>query len=467
MIQTFSALKKIVSTKNIVRIKFYSIFCIVASILEVATLLTIGPVIESLVSSSSRPINTDITSTLDSSNDVYIIFLVLIISVTLSRITILYFQTRLAFNFGAEVQQSVVSKVLSEPWLYEHLSSSDLISLSAVKSERVIRETALQFLMIINSSFTILAVILGLLIANVKITTIAVLSIGLTYASIMWGFKLWISIASKKIAKLQDLNILRLEDIYKTKFEINLYKKVRTFYANLNHIVKDYRRTQSFVHMLTAAPRFLIEGIALSGFILLVLLTDGINGNTELIGFIGVLALSAQRLMPMVQVIYAGRTAISGNSYAVQEFIDILQTKKCDDLIELQDKFYSIEFIDLNITGCDYVKLSPINFYAKAGDLVIIKGESGIGKSTFFKLIMGGSDLSASGIIKINNQIVDLESISIRKQIAYVPQNVSLLRQSLNDNISLSLDQEKIDKSSLLNAIKTVDLLPLIEMDSF
>ena len=100
-----------------------------------------------------------------------------------------------------------------------------------------------------------------------------------------------------------------MEDAFNSKFELNLYYKSKSFEDNIQDIVLTLG-LQSLVHFNGLTPRFLIEGIALTALILFFLFSDNASG---FLGFIGVLALSAQRLMPLVQVIYAGRTAMAGN----------------------------------------------------------------------------------------------------------------------------------------------------------
>lgn len=466
MIKTYAQIKNLASQDALKKIKVYVFLCILASVLEAFVILQIGPVIESLISLPSG-VAEGIHASGENDNYIYYLFLGLVLGVTSARIGILFLQSRIAFNLGAEVQQSVVLKVLRDPWLYEARSDSDLISLTAMKSERLIRETVLQFLMIINSCCIIFSIVLGLMLTNAVVTSIAVVSIGGTYALIVAVSRLWIARASRKIAKAQDLNNSLLEDVFKAKLEINLYSRASGFYLNLGHVVKDYRLTQSSVHLLASWPRFLIEGFALAGFVLLIILSDGLQGNTQLMGFIGVLAFTAQRIMPLVQVMYAGKTAISGNNYAVEEFIEVLGEQAPDKLPELEDEFCSIEFTDVTILNCDFVNFEPISLIASAGDLVVIKGDSGIGKSTFLKVLLGWDDLKFAGDVSINNEVINLEKRLIRNEIAYVPQKISILSQSLDKNITLTFNQDEVDELALQKAIESTGLSLFSHLDIF
>ena len=165
LIKTYCDIKKILSTKLIFQVKCYAIMCLVGSILEAATILQVGPVIESIMTLPGS--ETKVLA--NSEHGAYFLFLILVFAVTISRISILYFQAKIAFNCGAEVQQSIVSKVLEAPWMFNYISTSDLISLAAVKSERLIRESVLQFLMIIYSFMVFISMIFrGLFVKEIN-----------------------------------------------------------------------------------------------------------------------------------------------------------------------------------------------------------------------------------------------------------------------------------------------------------
>ena len=206
--------------------KIYFLICLVSSCFEALTILQIGPVMEKLLDPNN---NSKVFIGADLNINSYYLFFLLALIVTCARIYILYKQTDLAFRVGVFAQNSLVLKTLNNPWALERLSSSDFISLSAVKTERLIRETCLQFLMIINSFFIITAIIFSLFFKNPLVTLAAVFSISFIYIGIVRLFRKWRSRASNNISKLQDENIAALEDIYNARLEIGLYKRIFIF----------------------------------------------------------------------------------------------------------------------------------------------------------------------------------------------------------------------------------------------
>ena len=85
-----------------------------------------------------------------------------------------------------------------------------------------------------------------------------------------------------------------------------------------------------------------------------------------------------------------------------------------------------------------------------AGDHIALVGNSGNGKSTLIKLIMGYYP-TEDGMIMIDGQDINKHNIdSLRKQICYVNQNSKLFNMSIYDNISYSNDLTKDDIDRLI-----------------
>jgi len=97
--------------------------------------------------------------------------------------------------------------------------------------------------------------------------------------------------------------------------------------------------------------------------------------------------------------------------------------------------------------------LHNLSFKVKKGERVAIMGASGAGKSTLFSLLLGLREPS-SGVLRFFGQpISDINLSSLRRQIAYVPQEAFLLPLSVAENIGYG-DTEKGKNEIELAAVK-------------
>jgi len=98
----------------------------------------------------------------------------------------------------------------------------------------------------------------------------------------------------------------------------------------------------------------------------------------------------------------------------------------------------SIEFKNITFSYPDQpIKaLDNISFKIKAGERVGIIGRIGSGKSTIEKLILGFYEAQEGSILIDGTDIRQLDPSDLRRQIGYVPQDISLTFGSVKDNIT-------------------------------
>jgi ABC-type multidrug transport system fused ATPase/permease subunit len=100
---------------------------------------------------------------------------------------------------------------------------------------------------------------------------------------------------------------------------------------------------------------------------------------------------------------------------------------KCKGQIEFKD-------VDFNYAK-DNPVLADINFKARAGQVIALVGESGVGKTTLVELISRYNVPERGGIFLDGVDIQELDLKSLRSQIAIVPQEISLFNDTLKNNI--------------------------------
>ncbi|NPA73018.1 MAG: ATP-binding cassette domain-containing protein, partial [Gammaproteobacteria bacterium] len=113
-----------------------------------------------------------------------------------------------------------------------------------------------------------------------------------------------------------------------------------------------------------------------------------------------------------------------------------------------------IEFIDVvfNYPGESKPALNRISFVINPGEKVGIIGRIGSGKSTIEKLILGFYQVTEGSILIDDIDITQLDPAELRRNINYVPQDVTLFSGDVRDNISYKAPY--IDDSAILKAAR-------------
>lgn len=122
-----------------------------------------------------------------------------------------------------------------------------------------------------------------------------------------------------------------------------------------------------------------------------------------------------------------------------------------------------ITFKNVSFTYPDsgIVALKDISFDVKAGESIAIIGTTGSGKSTIANLISRMYDTSSGNITVDDKDIRSFNLSSLRTQIGYVPQDIFLFSDTIEDNIAFGGDN--ITKEQIIQAAKDADLYKNIE----
>jgi putative ABC transport system ATP-binding protein len=112
-----------------------------------------------------------------------------------------------------------------------------------------------------------------------------------------------------------------------------------------------------------------------------------------------------------------------------------------------------ITFKNVNkIFANDFYALKDINFHIKQGELVLLKGASGSGKSTILSLLAGLSKPSSGEVVVFNKQISklpdDFASLFRREHIGFIFQKFNLIENlSVKENIITPLIPSNLEES--------------------
>lgn len=142
--------------------------------------------------------------------------------------------------------------------------------------------------------------------------------------------------------------------------------------------------------------------------------------------------------------------------------------KDMDNAPELVVDKGSIDIVNLGFAYTDSSKHVPVfkdlTLHIPSGQRVGLVGKSGSGKTTLTKLILRLSDVQAGHILVDGQDISTHAQQSLRKQIAYVPQEALLFHRTIAENIAYgkpdATDEEIAEAASLANAYDFIENLP-------
>jgi ATP-binding cassette subfamily B protein len=156
---------------------------------------------------------------------------------------------------------------------------------------------------------------------------------------------------------------------------------------------------------------------------------------------------------------------VIGDAYDMTEILNLTPdiVDKSSKEIKVEKGTIAFENVSFAHPGNDDTLFENFSLTIKAGERVGLVGRSGSGKTTLTKLILRFVDIDA-GTIKIDTQDISMVTQeSLRKNIAYVPQEPLLFHRSLRENIAYAKpdasDDEIIAAAKQANAMEFIEKL--------
>lgn len=127
-----------------------------------------------------------------------------------------------------------------------------------------------------------------------------------------------------------------------------------------------------------------------------------------------------------------------------------------------------IDFKDIGFSYTDGNTTTQVfkdfNLHIPAGQRVGLVGMSGAGKTTLTKLLLRLSDIQEGQILIDGQNVADTTQQSLRRQIAYVPQEALLFHRSIAENIAYGKPDATMEEireaARQANALKFIEKLP-------
>lgn len=166
-------------------------------------------------------------------------------------------------------------------------------------------------------------------------------------------------------------------------------------------------------------------------------------GELSMGGLIAASMLTGRAMAPLGQVA-ALTTQLHHVKTAFESLDDIMAQKveRPEGTAFLSRQSFSgdIEFrnVSFNYPGTDVAALKDVSFSLKAGESVAILGRIGSGKTTLQKLVMGLYQPTQGSVLIDGIDARQLDPAELRRNIGYVPQDVTLFYGSLRENIAMS-----------------------------
>lgn len=201
-------------------------------------------------------------------------------------------------------------------------------------------------------------------------------------------------------------------------------------------------------------------GIAISGFLAVLSVS---KGNMSIFNFIFFVLIATEFFTPIRELGYCMHLLMMNTKMAdrIFTFLDSVKNEKKTEVSNINlESIDNIEFKNLSFSYDDRKVLNNINLSINKGSLFAIAGESGLGKSTFAKVLFKNLDDYSGEILIDGKSLRDFSKSDINALGFYVSPDSYVFNESIMDNLKKAT---KLSEHEILEWIEEKHILKFVK----
>ena len=385
------------------------------------------------------------------------------------RLLLIWVQTRVSYAIGADFNISIYRRTLYQPYsVHIARNSSEVISGIAAKASNIPGNTIMPIFTILSGLVMMVTILLALVLIDPFAAYFTFGGFGVLYLIVALFSKKRLTLYGQRFSQEQNRTLKALQEGLGGIREVLIEGAQEIYCKTYGHADLRLRRAIANIKIIGASPRYIVESF---GMILIAMLAYTLiqkSGSTA-IPILGVLALSAQRLLPIIQQAYSSWTIIRGNQASLQDAMGLLDQplpptadlSNVDPLV-FQEKL-ELKGLSFGYSPEEPKVLNEFDLEISKGARIGIIGRTGSGKSTLLDIIMALLR-PTEGAMLVDGVVVDSgNSRSWQAQIASVPQRMFLADISILENIAFGVPLDQIDRDRVKQAAAQAQIAETIE----
>ena len=379
-------------------------------------------------------------------------------------------QTRFGFQQATEIGVRLIRRYLGAPYEF-HLTRNSAGMIANV--DRFVElvftvQVLLPSIMLVTDAAAVIGVLTLLFVLEFKLSLVVVLVLGGSALLLVYVQR---RVLTKHIKKTVGLSILRLQNLQQALGSIKEVKVLGCefyFVDAFRRLQTEFSDSHSQVTTLNQVPRPILETVV-SGGVVLVLVLVLLQGlaTADVVSILALFAVGASRILPGIsRIVYAYYTIKNG-----APMIEAVAQDMNDP--ELPDNLFNLPLAPLQFTKA--VELANVTFAYRntnapaienvslrilRGEAVGLVGPSGAGKSTVVDILLGLLT-PQRGSVFVDGHDVTADPRPWRRIVGYVPQTISLIDDTLRNNVAFGIEAGRIDDQRLWA------VLALVKLDGF
>tara|TARA_B100000787_G_scaffold166679_1_gene152267 strand:- start:874 stop:2406 length:1533 start_codon:yes stop_codon:yes gene_type:complete len=391
----------------------------------------------------------------------------IIIVITLLKILNTFCNTFLYYKINTMISSKIFFNTISQDLKFHNSTNSSSLIATIIEKSTSIGEVTFFGLNIIKCLCMLITITLLSIYLSSKYFLLFFLLFSIIFYLVYTIFKKKLKNLGIKSALSINSTTKILQESYSSVIFIILYKCQKIITKTFKKSVIKLRKSQAQSVFLATVPYVFIQTFTILGILLFIYYFQLKNNFISIIPLAAMWLLAIQRLIPSFNELFTSLSTIKSLEQYFTDTEGLLNLYNENEDKELKNEDINfdnkIKFKDISFSydAKSTRILDKLNFQIKKNIIFGIKGKTGSGKTTLINLLMGNYQPSSGNLLIDDIELSKKNLNSWKNKMAYVPQKVFLLDDSIKSNIAFA--EENIDEDLIKKATKVACLNEFID----
>jgi ATP-binding cassette, subfamily B, bacterial PglK len=270
------------------------------------------------------------------------------------------------------------------------------------------------------------------------------------------------------------LNIRSINEGIEGFKEIRILGKGSYFLNKVKHNSNEIRKYATLKSIIQISPSYMLEfSMVLFVVSFVTISTYLLESFTTIVPTLGMFGVAAFRLKPIANALSTGLGHLRYSRYGTKVLYDDLKniqqfnTNTINTKVSANNPFEKIELKNISFSYplSNHQVIEEVSLEISRGDSIGFIGSSGSGKTTLIDLMLGLLKPQTGEIVFNGRSFSEEQTIKEWfSKIAYLPQQIFLIDDTLRNNVALGVEENMIDDHRLNNALLQARLKDFVEL---
>lgn len=447
----------------------FILFSMITSIVQSFGVVSILPFVSAIADYDQLMRNTfiqTIYSTLNfrSSSDFILFLAVIFVLLLIISNAFLLLSIYMKLKIVKQLDESLSHKLFSAYLYYDYekllnLESNELAKNVLNETQNFTHRFIMAFFEILTYSLMCISIITLLVIVDFVTSILMIILFVIFYGLINSLLRKRIKTYGKKRSINTQKRFKLVDEVLKTIKLVKIHHLEERFIDEFNENTHNINYYQMLMGLMQQSPYYLMDLVLILALFMIVFIysSQGLS-FVEFVPKLSFLALAAYKIKPFVNKLYHGFVDLVFYQDSSERLIEIMEDYRIPKAINHIESFKlnSIECKDISFSyhNTYFNQIKNINLRIQENQIIGLTGKTGSGKTTLIHVLMGLFVPNAGNILINHIELNDELRSSFQKEIAYVPQDVSLMDTSIKLNIAYGFKENEVDINRVIDAAK-------------